>query len=134
MLDINKIREDQEGIKTALLKRMDADKLETILAQILKFDEERRDLIHKTEELKAERNKHSKTKPTPEIIANMKEIGEKIKEIDTQLAEVDIKFNEAMSELPNIPAEDVVAGGKENNKIVKTYLEKPSFDFEPKIM
>ncbi|NCN07396.1 serine--tRNA ligase [Candidatus Falkowbacteria bacterium] len=132
MLDINKIREDQEGIKTALLKRMDADKLETILAQILKFDEERRDLIHKTEELKAERNKHSKTKPTPEIIANMKEIGEKIKEIDTQLAEVDIKFNEAMSELPNIPAEDVVAGGKENNKIVKTYLEKPSFDFEPK--
>jgi len=132
MLDINKIRNDQEGIRKSLLKRMEASKLDLILKKILKFDEERRELIQKTEELKAERNKHSKTKPTPEIIANMKKIGEEIKTIDLKLNEVETKLNETMAELPNIPADDVVAGGKEKNKIVKTYLKKPKFKFEPK--
>ena len=32
----------------------------------------------------------------------------------------------------NLPAEDVVAGGKENNQVVKVYGEKPVFDWEPK--
>lgn len=132
MLDINRIKSEREEIRKSLLKRMEAQKLDPILDQVLKLDEERRELIHQTEELKAERNKHSKTKPTPEIIEQMKKIGEDIKQIDEKLNIVEAKFNEAMSELPNIPAEDVVAGGKENNKIVKTYLEKPSFDFEPK--
>lgn len=132
MLDINKIRDDKEGIRKSLLKRMEAKKLDPILEQVLELDEKRRELIKKTEDLKAERNKHSKTKPTPEIIAQMKKIGEDIKDIDEKLNEVETKFNEIMAELPNTPADDVVAGDKENNKIVKTYLEKPKFKFEPK--
>lgn len=132
MLDINRIRNDKEGIRKSLLKRMEAEKLDPILSQISKLDEKRRELIQQTEELKAERNKHSKTKPTPETIEQMKKIGEDIKEIDLKLNEVETQFNETMAELPNTPADDVVAGGKENNKIVKTYLKKPEFDFTPK--
>ncbi len=37
-----------------------------------------------------------------------------------------------MSELPNIPAADVLPGGKENNEVIHTYGQKPKFDFEPK--
>ena len=33
---------------------------------------------------------------------------------------------------PTCPAEDVVAGGKENNQVVKVVGEKPTFDWEPK--
>ena len=37
-----------------------------------------------------------------------------------------------MLALPNLPADDVQAGGKENNQVVKIFGEKPVFDFEPK--
>jgi seryl-tRNA synthetase len=132
MLDINKIRDNKEEIRTGLLKRMEAKKLDTILNEVLKLDEKRRELIGKTEDLKAERNKNSKVKPTPDIIKSMKKIGENIKKIDTELAGIDAKFNEKMSELPNIPADDVVAGGKEANEVVNTFGKKPKFSFEPR--
>ena len=132
MLDINKIRDDQEGIRKSLLKRIEAEKLDPILKKVLKLDKDRRKLISQTEELKAKRNQHSKTKPTPEIIEQMKTIGEDIKDLDAKLSKTETKFSEIMSELPNIPADDVVSGSKENNKVVKTFGQKPKFDFKPK--
>jgi len=125
MLDINKIRDDQEGIRKALLKRLEADQLDQILKKVLKLDKNRR-------KLKAERNQQSKTKPTSEIIERLKTSGEDIRILDGKLAKIEIKFFEIMSELPNIPADDVVSGGKENNQVVKTFGEKPKFNFTPK--
>ena len=60
----------------------------------------------------------------------MKKIGDTIKEIDTELVNVDIKLQFKLSALPNIPADDVVAGGKENNKVIKSFGKKPEFDFK----
>ena len=70
MLDINKIRQNKEQVEQALLKRM--DKAELKLDEILQLDDKRRELIRQGEELKAERNKHSKVKPTPDVIKKMK--------------------------------------------------------------
>ncbi len=82
MLDINKIRNEKEALRQALLKRVAPEILDPLLDKILKLDSERRELLKKTEELKAERNKFSKTKPTPDIIAKMKKVGEEIKKLD----------------------------------------------------
>jgi seryl-tRNA synthetase len=60
----------------------------------------------------------------------MKKIGEDITKIDIELGAVDAQLIAAMGELPNILADDVVAGGKENNKVVNTFGDKPVFDFE----
>ncbi|MFA5076520.1 MAG: serine--tRNA ligase [Patescibacteria group bacterium] len=132
MLDINRILNDQDNLKTALLKRMAPAKLDTALVKITKLYDERRTLLQKAEGLKAERNKQSKTKPTPETIAEMKTLGEEIKTLDEQLRVVETAYNEAMAELPNVPADDVVAGGKENNKVIRTFGQKPEFKFTPK--
>ncbi|MFA6526186.1 MAG: serine--tRNA ligase [Candidatus Buchananbacteria bacterium] len=132
MLDINRIKNAKEEIRKALLKRMGSEVLDATLDKVIKLDNQRREMIQKSDELKAERNKYSKTKPTPEIIAKMKEVGEEIKKIDDELRLIEASFTEAMSELPNTPAEDVLAGGKENNKVIKTFGKKPIFDFEPK--
>jgi len=121
MLDINKIRTDRETIKKSLLKRMDAKDLD--LDSIVKIDDERKELLQKAEKLKAERNKYSKTKPSPDIIAKMKEIGEEIKILDEQHREIELTLNEKLSDLPNITADDVVAGGKENNKVIKSDVQ-----------
>jgi seryl-tRNA synthetase len=132
MLDIKQLRENTKKIKTALLKRMDQSVLESTLAKILELDEKRRGLLQASEEMKAKRNQQSKTKPTPEIIKEMKKLGEQIKGLEIKLSEVEEAFNTAMAELPNLPADDVLPGGKENNKVVKIFGKKPEFKFEPK--
>ena len=130
MLDINKIRKNKNEIKKALLKRMDEKDLD--LDTVLKLDDQRKELIQKVEELKFERNKFSKTKPDKETIKKMKQVGDSIKKLDDELKKIENTLNEKMSEIPNIPAEDVVAGGKENNKVIKIFNKKPNFNFKTK--
>jgi seryl-tRNA synthetase len=130
MLDINKIREQKEVVKTALLKRLEPAQFD--LDKIISLDDKRRKLIAEMEVLKADRNLHSKTKPTPEIIAQMKEVGRQIQTFENDLRLVDEQLKTALSELPNLPADDVLSGGKENNKTIKTFGRKPVFKFSPK--
>jgi seryl-tRNA synthetase len=130
MLDINKIRENKEVVRNALLKRVKSENLD--LDSVIVLDDKRKQLLTEVEKLKAERNKNSKTKPTPEIIVQMKVIGEKIKELDQQVVGVENELKEKLSELPNIPADDVLPGGKENNKVIRQFNKKPIFNFTPK--
>ncbi|MDD3242195.1 MAG: serine--tRNA ligase [Eubacteriales bacterium] len=136
MLDIALIRKDPDFVKAALKKReYDVD-----FTAFLQMDEERRKLIGDTETLKAERNRVSKEVPqlkkagqdVTALLASMKELADKIKEQDARLAELDASMEEFILALPNLPAEDVVAGGKEANVAIRTFGEKPAFDFEPK--
>lgn len=130
MLDLKIIREETEKVKTGLLKRMSADHFD--LELIISLDDERRLLISQMENLKSERNQNSKIKPSPEIILQMKKMGEEIKEIEEKLNAKEKKLNELLAELPNIPSEDVIAGDKENNEVIYTYGKKPEFKFSPK--
>lgn len=130
MLDINKIKENKKTIEKALLKRMDAKDLD--LDKLIKLDDKRKDLTTKVNNLKAERNKHSKTKPTAEMISKMKKLGTDIKKQDEQINKATKEFNDLLAELPNIPAEDVVAGDKKNNKVIKTFGKKPKLNFKAK--
>jgi len=130
MLDINKIRNNKEEVKKSLLKRFKESDFN--LDEIITFDDKRKKLLTEVELLKAERNKNSKTKPTPEIIEKMKKIGEEIKSLDAEVNTVEEKLKEKLSELPNIVADDVVAGGKENNKVLRQFGKKPKFTFATK--
>ena len=105
MLDIKYIRENKAEVEKALLKRMAPENLD--LGTIISLDDRRKELIQRSDELKAERNKFSKTKPDPEIILKMKSLGEEISSSDRRLEEVENDFYERMLALPNIPAEDV---------------------------
>lgn len=130
MLDIQKIRDQKKEVQEALLKRMDAKDLD--LDKIIKLDDERKGLIVEVDELKATRNKFSKTKPDAETIKKMKDLGQKIKEIDEKLANISQKLKESLGELPNLPADDVVAGDKENNEVIRSYKDQIKFDFKAK--
>src|SRR3989344_5545944 len=130
MLDINKIRENKDEVKKSLLKRLKESDFN--LDEIIKLDDERKSLLTQVEQLKAERNKNSKTKPTPEIIEKMKLLGNKIRDLDEDIAKNESLLKEKLSSLPNIVADDVVAGGKENNKVLRQFGKKPKFQFEEK--
>ncbi|MFA5754153.1 MAG: serine--tRNA ligase [Patescibacteria group bacterium] len=130
MLDIKLIREKTDQVKADLLKRMPPEKLD--LDSIIRLDDRRRESIDALEKMQAERNLASKTKPTPEVIANMKEVGEAIKAQEENRAAIEKELTDRLAELPNLPAPDVVAGGKENNEVIYTYGKLPKFNFTPK--
>ena len=95
----------------------------------------RKKLIQESESLKAERNNNSALVPkykkegkdVAELIAKTKEIGAKIGEVDSKLGEVEEKINDFLCRLPNMPDEDLLAGEKENNKVIYTFGNKPEF-------
>lgn len=130
MLDINKIRNNKEEVKKSLLKRLKADSFD--LDGIIVLDDKRKKQLTEVEQLKAERNKNSKTKGTPEIIEKMKSIGEQIKSLDQEISKTEEELKNKLSELPNLAADDVVPGGKENNKVIKQIGKKPKFSFTAK--
>ena len=130
MLDIKKIREDRKEVETALKKRLGEVSLG--LDEIVLLDDKRKELIPKVESLKAEKNKLSKAKPDQETIEKIKQSNLDIKKLEEELESVEKELNEKMLSLPNIVAPEVVAGGKENNKVSYTFKEKPNFDFKPK--
>ena len=138
MLDMKLIRSNPEKVKAGAKKRcIDVDAL---VDDILKIDEERREVTGKVESMKAEQNAATKKIPimkkagedTAALMAELKTLSEKIKESDAQLGELEEKQKTLLLSLPNMPDEDLSAGGKENNQPIRFYKEKPSFDFEPK--
>ena len=138
MLDIRYIKENTEEVLERLAKK-GKDAQEEI-AQILALDKERRELIVKTEAIKAEQNKTNKLIPqykkegkdVSEIFAKMKEMGAETKAIDEKLKEIEVQFTGLMLGLPNLPDEDLLPGGKENNEPLRYFGEPKKFDFEPK--
>lgn len=136
MLDIQKIRNNPEEVKEALKKRL----VDVDFTELLEWDKKRRNLISESEELKAKKNKVSADIPrlikngqnVDDLKVEMKEIADRIKVMDDELRAVEADIKSFLSGLPNIPAEDVVAGGKENNQVLRTFGQKPEFDFEPK--
>ena len=138
MIDIKRIKEDPQGV-IELFARKEKDAREEI-EKILALDTERRALIQQTDALKAEQNKVSKEIPalkkagqdvTP-IFARMKELSATVKELEVKLEATQIEYNNLMLSLPNLPDEDLLGGGKENNKEIRTFGEPHVFDFEPK--
>jgi len=138
MLDIRLIRENPEKVKELLLRK-EYDASETI-DKILTLDQQRRDLIAKTEGWKAEQNAASKSIPQikknggniQEVLAHVSELKEAIRQSEPQLKAIEDEFRNLMLSLPNLPDEDLLPGGKENNQPIRFFGEPKVFDFEPK--
>ena len=138
MIDIRIIRENPEEVKNRLLKKqMDCSKT---IDEILALDIKRRELIARSESSKAEQNKLSKQIPqmkkegadTSALISEMNTLKEAIKTSEAQLKEVESEYNALLLSLPNLPDEDLLPGGKENNEPIRYFGQPHSFDFEPK--
>lgn len=139
MLDINYIRENQAEVKQALVnKQLDS----SVLEELLRVDEQRRQLIQQTDQVRQQINQHADKvkaqvqdggKPSEADINHGKQLKEELKQVEPQLKEVEEKFTQLMLQIPNVPAEDVPVGEDETgNVIVRQEGETPKFDFEPK--
>lgn len=128
MLDIKFIRENLELVKKNCTNR----RAKVDFNNLLELDEQRRALLKQIDDLRASRNQGSKGKPSPEEIAKMREVGEKIKEAESSLSTVETEYKDLLMRVPNLTHADTPVGGEEDFKIVYQSREEIKFDFTPK--
>jgi len=133
MLDIKLIRDNPDLIREALQKRGDS----APLGEIIKLDEQRRQLLHQVEALRAQRNEVSKqlgrmAEKPPQLIADMRQLGDRITSLETEVGQIETELEDYLLRLPNIPAADVPAGKDErDNVVVHSWGEQRDFSFTP---
>lgn len=128
MLDIKFIKQNAELVKDVIAKR----NLNVDIDRLLSLDETRRELMHRSETLRSDRKKGSKSKPTVEEIAKMKAVGEDIKKLELELATLSVEFRELLEKVPNLIHSDAPVGGENDFKVISVHGKVPVFGFAPK--
>ena len=136
MLDIKFIRENLDLVKMgATKKHMQVD-----LDALVLTDDERKRLLISVEGKKAEQNTVSRDvanatdeSARAQLISEMKILKDDIQKEEAELSIVMQKWQELMLQVPNIPDMSVPEGKDDSeNKEIKTWGDKPNFQFEPK--
>lgn len=130
MLDIRMIRKEPDRVRAALLKRMDSVDLDGIL----QADDEFRSVNVELEGLRSERNKLSqaigqaraKGMASDELMRRSEEVNLRLTSLEPLLKAKQETLDQLLSSLPNMPADEVVAGGKEANRVVRTHGSQPT--------
>jgi seryl-tRNA synthetase len=137
LLDLKFVRSNPEKVEEALKNR--GGKIN--LNNFLQIESERRELLAKVEQMKAERNKVSqeigKAKKAglsaEDKVLEMRELGNRIKEIDDRLRELESGIENELLAIPNIPHESVPVGLSEDDNVeIRRWGDLPKFDFSPK--
>ncbi|MBA2795884.1 seryl-tRNA synthetase [Streptococcus porcinus] len=138
MLDLKRIRTDFDSVAAKLKMRGVS---EETLSHLKDLDQERRQLLVKSEELKAERNIASaaiaqakrQKEDANQQITDMQKVSADIKAIDNELAEIDEKVTEIITTLPNTPHDSVPVGADEEENVeVRRWGTPREFDFDIK--
>jgi len=105
---------------------------------LLQVDQERRRLVIEVDELKHRRNAASdeitrlkqQRQSVDPLLAEMKQVSERIKQLDEQLRSLDEQLQERLLYLPNLLHDSVPVGKDEkDNKEIKQWGTRPAFDF-----
>lgn len=124
MLDIRFIRENPERVQAAARDKG----YEVSIADLLKRDDERRELQKQVDELRQKRNeiatKMKGGKPEPSLIEQGKQIKEQLAALETELRSAEEQVGSLLKNVPNITFEDVPLGGEEDSVEVKRWGEQ----------
>ena len=128
MHNIKDIRKDIDNFKNTIKNRnVDVD-----FDQILNLDEENRKLIQEKEKLEMEKKSISKSKDET-LFEKSKEISNKIDDLSKNQKSVKDQLDQILSNIPNLPLNDVPVGKDENsNKEVVKSGKIKEMSFKPK--
>ena len=136
MIDIKLILENPQQISSRLAKKGCIIDFQPLI----ELSEKRKQLIQKVEEAKAERNRLSASVPQVKkeggdvnaIFAKVKEISANNAANEKELESIEEEIKNILLPLPNLPDDDLLEGGKENNKVIHEYGKPTTFSFKPK--
>ncbi len=135
MLDLRLIREDPEGVRSALARR--GEGVAEALDAVIELDRRRRELLPELEGLRAEQNRaNERIRGATEDaerereIAAMREVSSRAKQLDGELAEVQERLTSALAPLPNLP--DPTAAPGHDDELVLDSGPVPELAFAPR--
>jgi len=135
MLDIGFIREHKDLIELGAKKKHISFDVNELLA----VDEKRRSLLQIVEEVKAKQNAAGDaiSQASPEerarMIEEMQTLKKTVEDEEEKLKEVMKEWRALMLQVPNIPDMSVPEGKDDTENVeMRTWGEKPTFDFTPK--
>lgn len=138
MLDIKFIRNNPDLVKEGCQKKQ--VEVEVDIDQILEVDRKKREMLQALEDMRAQKNKASREiaeikneKEKKKIILKMKELDRNSDRLTNNLKTLETEFQKLMSQIPNLPLDEVPFGKDEKDNVVQREAgEKPKFDFQPK--
>ncbi|MEI6528422.1 MAG: serine--tRNA ligase [bacterium] len=136
MLDIKFIRDNKELIDLAAKKK----RVKFDVAELIKVDDKRKELLTSVEAKRAEQNamsekivRESNPDARGQIIAEMKMVKEAVAKEDEELKEVMKTWQGLMLQCPNVPDISVPEGDDDTANVeTSAWGEIPKFDFTPK--
>ncbi|HEY5600883.1 MAG TPA: serine--tRNA ligase [Patescibacteria group bacterium] len=120
MLDIKFIRDNPELVQ----KKVEQKGYKGSIAQLIKVDGKRRDLIEKIDKLRSKRKEVADKRD----LSEGKKIKEDLKQKEIQLEEVNLEYGKSLNELPNLPLDGVPVGDESQFEIIKTVGKIPKID------
>lgn len=128
MIDLNVLREQPERIIN-LIKRKEPS---FDIKKLYDWDIQLRKLRTEVEELRRKKNelaKQGQSGVSPELRDASIRLGKELKEKESELQTLESDFKILYLNCPNIPDESLPIGGKEANKVIKTFGEKKTYGF-----
>ncbi|WP_016696761.1 serine--tRNA ligase [Actinoalloteichus spitiensis] len=131
MLDLDLIRREREAVAASLSKRLDSSEVDRSLSAIVDLDARRRELLQRIEEERRKRKEASRAyakakRESSEPLPPPPDTKAALLALESELENVGAELRQEMAALPNMPADDVVPGGKENNEVLREWGEKPA--------
>jgi seryl-tRNA synthetase len=139
MLDIRLLREQPDFVKQRLAAR--DPKLVSAVDEILACDHKRRAAETQFQQLQADRKRTSKEigakkakgEDTSAVEAQVRALGEEIARLEDESKQLDAAQRTLLLNVPNMPHDQCPVGtSAEDNPVVRTWGEKPTFSFAPK--
>lgn len=134
MIDIKLLRDNPDTVEEKLKRKEPGLSVKSIL----ELDEKLRHFKTEVETLKSKRNELSKEigkrkrngEEAGELMEQAASLGEAIEAIDQNIPELEHQFNFELSQLPNLPLDEIkVSSDPADNVVLKEVGEKRSFDF-----
>lgn len=137
MLDPKIVASETERV-IANLRRRGQSQLESIVKDVARMDQERKEVIQFVEKLKQQRNEASEEiarrkkekKDAEELLSRMKGVSQQIKEADERQAVIEARIRESLAVLPNL-LDDTVPDGKsaDDNRVEREWGKPAKFPF-----
>jgi seryl-tRNA synthetase len=139
MLDLGFVRNNLELVE-AKLRARSADPA-ALLGDFRALDQSRREAITLSEQLKARRNELSQQvgalkkagQDASAVMDETRALKDQLDELGATAESLDSQLRQLLARIPNLTRDEVPTGKSEaDNVVLKTWGQKPGFDFEPK--
>ena len=135
MIDLQLLRDDLPRVLAGLGRRGWS---QDDVRELVTLDERRRELIQVVDEARSEQKTASKAigaaspDDRPAMIEHASKLKQRTADLEDELQSVQTRLDALLLTVPNLPQDATPDGGEDDAVLLRTFGEKPSFDFEPK--